>query len=186
MYVQDYDETLPMADWGNNCTAPPYTVFASGTKGAGADCPRWADLFQPYVKNTAIMRCPSDGTQPVVAGLPLSYGVNYYFYRTPAGFRGNSSGGTLAEIQSPAGKIYVAELPASANQELVRPDRMCPNAVCARPPHREGSTYLYVDGHARWHKTPAWTTAATWSDATSAQNSPYAQWVPWVDAPEAW
>src|SRR5438046_381782 len=93
MYLQDYDERLPAADWGNAYVGPPFTAFAFG-KGAGAGPPTWADVFQPYVKNLKVMKCPSDGSgNPLVAtgpipGEPLSYALNYYFYRTLSGFRG--------------------------------------------------------------------------------------------------
>src|SRR5579884_4104638 len=49
MYVQDYDETLPMADQGNT-PGPPFTVFANRS-GAGISLPAWADLLQPYIKS---------------------------------------------------------------------------------------------------------------------------------------
>src|SRR5689334_18094759 len=61
MYLQDYEETLPAADWGNAFVGPPFTVFGF-QNGAGVAPPTWADVFQPYVKNTKIMKCPSDGT----------------------------------------------------------------------------------------------------------------------------
>src|SRR5262249_35979464 len=102
MYLQDNDERLPAADWGNSFKGPPFTVFAF-QNGAGAGPPTWAAVFQPYIKNTAVLKCPSDFSGTVIGGkatpgLPLSYGLNYYFYRPPGGtFRGNSDGGTLAE-----------------------------------------------------------------------------------------
>jgi prepilin-type N-terminal cleavage/methylation domain-containing protein/prepilin-type processing-associated H-X9-DG protein len=62
-YTQDYDEMFPMAiqnDWNNS----------------------WPVLVQPYVKNIAVFRCPSDGNlgQPDWtvgwAGVPISYAAN--------------------------------------------------------------------------------------------------------------
>src|SRR5215212_3495027 len=84
MYLQDYDERLPAADWGNAFKGPPFTVFAF-QNGAGAGPPTWADVFQPYVKNLNFMKCPSDTSGTVIAGkatpgAPLSYALNYYFY----------------------------------------------------------------------------------------------------------
>src|SRR5438105_7706523 len=38
MYLQDFDETLPAADWGNAWVGPPSTVFAFGN-GAGLGPP---------------------------------------------------------------------------------------------------------------------------------------------------
>lgn len=188
MYLQDYDETLPAADWGNAWVGPPYTVFAFQT-GAGSGAPTWADVFQPYLKNTKVLKCPSDSSgNPVVGGAqilgePLSYGLNYYFYRTLSGFRGNSNGGTLAEIQAPASKIYITEVQSNKGIELVRPDR-----YDALMRHRDGASYLYVDGHTKWHKMPPqWKTGGiAWNDPNVAQAQPYPQWIPWLDAQENW
>jgi prepilin-type N-terminal cleavage/methylation domain-containing protein/prepilin-type processing-associated H-X9-DG protein len=188
MYLQDYDETLPAADWGNAYVGPPFTAIAFG-KGAGAGPPTWVDVFQPYIKNYQVLKCPSDSSgNPLlsgapIAGYPLSYALNYYFYRTLNGFRGNQSGGTLAEIMSPASKIYVGEVASVKGIELVRPDRRD-----ALNRHRDGSNYLYADGHAHWHKMPAaWKTLnPPWSDPAAAQNQPWPQWIPWVDAEERW
>jgi prepilin-type N-terminal cleavage/methylation domain-containing protein/prepilin-type processing-associated H-X9-DG protein len=188
MYLQDFDETLPAADWGNAFHGPPFTQFAFSS-GAGSGPPTWADVFQPYVRNLQVMHCPSDGSgNPLVSGgpvpgAPLSYALNYYFYRTLSGFRGNSNGGRLAEIMSPASKIYVGEVASNKNIELVRPDR---NDALTR--HQEGSNYLYVDGHAHWHRMPAaWKILnPPWSNAANAQKQPWPQWFPWIDAPENW
>jgi prepilin-type N-terminal cleavage/methylation domain-containing protein/prepilin-type processing-associated H-X9-DG protein len=188
MYLQDYDEVLPAADWGNAYKGPPFTSFGFQT-GAGSAPPTWADVLQPYIKNAQVMKCPSDGSgNPLlngsaVPGAPLSYALNYYFYRTLTAFRGNSDGGSLAEIQAPASKIYIAEVASNAGIELVRPDRLD-----ALTRHREGSNYLYVDGHSKWHRMPlAWRTVnPPWSNAAAAQSQPWPQWIPWVDAPEQW
>src|SRR5436190_17846817 len=57
MYLQDNDETLPAADWGGTFKGPPFTAFAFQT-GAGSAPPTWADVFQSYVKNLPVMKCP--------------------------------------------------------------------------------------------------------------------------------
>jgi prepilin-type N-terminal cleavage/methylation domain-containing protein/prepilin-type processing-associated H-X9-DG protein len=188
MYLQDFDETMPAADWGNAWVGPPNTVFAFGT-GAGTGPPTWADVFQPYIKNLQVMKCPSDNSgNPVVNGVqipgaPLSYALNYYFYRTLTGFRGNSDGGTLAEITRPAAKLYVGEVNSNKNIELVRPDRLD-----ALTRHFQGANYLYADGHAHWHRMPElWRTVnPPWSNAAAAQTQPWPQWFPWIDAEARW
>jgi len=50
MYVNDYDETAPMNTWNSNV-------------GGGSEM--WQIMHiraQPYIKNLAVLRCPSDGT----------------------------------------------------------------------------------------------------------------------------
>ena len=58
MYIQDYDERYPMAEW---------TVLPS-VDGA------WPVLLQPYLKSTQIFHCPSDS-----ADEGSSYILNNYF-----------------------------------------------------------------------------------------------------------
>jgi prepilin-type N-terminal cleavage/methylation domain-containing protein/prepilin-type processing-associated H-X9-DG protein len=81
MYVQDYDEVFPLAqqqNWANS----------------------WAITTQPYVKNLAVFRCPSDGNTAVKAawmGVGISYTVNSnhdytssWVTKGPFGLGGNS------------------------------------------------------------------------------------------------
>lgn len=198
MYQQDYDETLPAPDWNGKAgfQPPPFTVFASAD-GAGVSGPTWADVFQPYVKNVQIMKCPSDGTgNPIkngktVPGVPLSYALNFYFYSTTAGARFSGPYVTLAEIQRPASKIFITEVSSSLNQELVRPDRWKDGLRR----HRDGSNYVLVDGHAKWHrlpptwyddKAPGYIAPAVWSAPAQAEKTPYKQWFFWIDEEEKW
>src|SRR5205809_2659014 len=44
MYLQDYDEMLPAADWGNTYKGPPFTTFGFQT-GACTSPPTWADVL---------------------------------------------------------------------------------------------------------------------------------------------
>src|SRR5437764_6385897 len=93
MYVQDYDERFPPADYGNPVTSPPYTQYAwfSGNGGAVFYPPCCFDLLQPYQKNLQVNKCPSDGTgisSKLTLGKngngeplqPLSYALNRYFF----------------------------------------------------------------------------------------------------------
>jgi len=54
MYVQDYDEKTPLNWWSDTPCAPS----ANGTRGAQ---PIMFRRIQPYVKNTQVLICPSDG-----------------------------------------------------------------------------------------------------------------------------
>lgn len=198
MYLQDYDEALPAPDWGAIPAGytGPFTAFAwksRDTTAAGPNMPAWCDVFQPYIKNTDVFKCPDDGsgTPKDAAGVaykgkPISYALNTFFYNTPEGkfFGTNYNGSAVyARMPNPASKIYIAEVQSDQGTELVNPSR--PLALTR---HSLGSIYLYADGHCKWHKMPAWSTvAADWSDPVVAStNQPYKQWFPWVDAEEKW
>ncbi len=107
MYVQDYDEMFPFNDWfdlqhcnptnypGTTCTSP----FTGGRR-------TYADSIFPYVKNYQIFRCPSHPNDA------LGYVQNTF--ATPvaqsAGFNFKYIC-TLAQINSPADRILLAEWP---------------------------------------------------------------------------
>ena len=105
MYTQDYDETFPLTQ---------LTSWQSS----------WAIAVQPYVKNLAVFRCPSDGNTEVKAawmGIGISYTVNmdqnYVGGQWIAlGPFGMGTGGfwsypslSLAAVGRPADTIMVAE-----------------------------------------------------------------------------
>jgi prepilin-type N-terminal cleavage/methylation domain-containing protein/prepilin-type processing-associated H-X9-DG protein len=53
MYVQDYDEKCPYNSWGQGSAC-------GGPAGGGPNRGIWFASVQPYIKNTAVMLCPSD------------------------------------------------------------------------------------------------------------------------------
>jgi len=215
MYLQDYDEQFPPADYGAPVTSPPYTQFAwySGAGGSVFYPPCCFDLLQPYEKNVQIHKCPSDGSgiptaltlkvngagQPVQ---PLSYALNRYFFYNYSTFTFSpAAANALASIPTPANRIFVTESVSSLGRELIGPSNL--NLVTnGQPPlltrHTAGGVYLYADGHAKWHKMPAsWdpTSAggipsSAWTtvpaSATNAPTAQYAQWFPWTETPENW
>ncbi len=215
MYLQDYDEAFPPADYGAAVTTAPFTQFAwySGAGGAVYYPPCCFDLLQPYEKNLQIHKCPSDASglpsaltfkvngtgQPLQ---PLSYALNRYFFYDYSTFKFNPAASTaLAAIIAPANRIFVTESVSSLGRELIGPSNLS-LTTGGQPPlmsrHSGGGVYLYADGHAKWHKLPAtWDPTAVggipssaWSAlpaaATTAPTSQYAQWFPWVDSPETW
>jgi prepilin-type N-terminal cleavage/methylation domain-containing protein len=112
MYVQDYDETyfwqsawnesidLGAGEWG-----PSYNTYV-----------RWPFAHAPYLKNTAVYRCPSDKATPsgryvlAAPGAPgwlpwyLSYGPNQMIVGS-----GTKAPVTLAAVTKPADKIAIGE-----------------------------------------------------------------------------
>jgi prepilin-type N-terminal cleavage/methylation domain-containing protein/prepilin-type processing-associated H-X9-DG protein len=77
MYVQDYDETYPMA----------YNYPNGGF---------WFQLFAPYIKNTQVFVCPSAG--PVTITNPGSGGYGWNISGTHLGSTGNGFGGYPSTI----------------------------------------------------------------------------------------
>jgi prepilin-type N-terminal cleavage/methylation domain-containing protein/prepilin-type processing-associated H-X9-DG protein len=194
MYLQDYDEAFPPADYGAPVTSPPYTQFAwySGAGGSVYYPPCCFDLLQPYEKNTQVHKCPSDGSG-IPAQLPLrvngagqplqpvSYALNRYFFYdqsvSPPKFN-PATGYTLAAITAPASKIFISESSSNLGRELIGPSNM--NLVVnGQPPlfrrHKEGGVYVYADGHAKWHKRPF-----NW-DPTVAGGIPTSAWTVFPD-----
>jgi prepilin-type N-terminal cleavage/methylation domain-containing protein/prepilin-type processing-associated H-X9-DG protein len=191
LYLNDSDDVLPMANYPAPPAymGPPWTVFAFHS-GAGVSELSWADLMQPYAKNTRIFACPSDGSgapknssgQPI-PGEPLSYALNYYFYRQPGGVaRFATSGGSLTELTAPSSKIFVAESAWAQNREIVRPDR-----AQGFERHGKGSNWVMADTHAKYHLMPKWwkdVSSTVWGSPEQAMLQPSPQWFPWVDETE--
>lgn len=211
MYVQDYDEVFPPADYGNPNGQPPYTQFAWYSGNGGQFYPPCCfDLLQPYEKNVQIHKCPSDGSGlPPTTKLtsynsgdgrplqPLSYALNrYFFYNSTTGQFSPARSWTLAEISGPANKIFMAEAASVLGRELIGPSNL--NLVVnGQPPlftrHKEGGVYVYADGHVKWHKMPTiWPTipAASWTNVltapVTAPTDRFQQLYPWTEGAENW
>lgn len=80
MYVQDYDETYPIANQEADRipNQQPHSFMGSGGR-----FPHLVDVVAPYTKNEAMFRCPSKN-QPVVrdaTGWVISGGGGSYGYR---------------------------------------------------------------------------------------------------------
>jgi prepilin-type N-terminal cleavage/methylation domain-containing protein len=202
LYLNDNDDTLPMANYPNapGNTPSSFSYLSGGAGGFVAQ--NWADIIQPYVKNYNVFKCPEDNSGPlkngatVVPGLPLSYALNFYFFRTPLGFFGSVSGGPLTAVTQPSGRIFVVESASNISQELVSPR---PSRSIGLSRHMVGSNYVYADTHAHYHRTPAtWATitdtqwkcvSATVAGCTAgnlAQDTGYNQWFPWQEGEEKW
>jgi len=192
LYLNDYDDNLPMANYPTSPTNVPsaFSYLSGGAGGFAAQ--NWADIIQPYVKNYAMFKCPDDSSGPLVnggvnvPGLPLSYALNYYFFRNLNGFFGSTGGGSLGSVTEPASRIFVVESASAISQELVSPR---PTRAIGLSRHLSGSTYVYSDSHAKYHHTPAsWALISdtTWKTPALAAATGYNQWFPWVDGPELW
>ncbi len=204
LYLQDSDDTLPMANYdANTYKGPPYTVF-SWHAGKGAGELNWADLLLVYAKDTKFFHCPDDNTGLAewpknsgihVQGELLSYALNYYFFRRlddGAPYHGkyfSVSGGNMSTITAPASKIFIAETGSGSNFELINPGRwVAPDGKTGLlNRHQDGSNYVYADTHAHYHKLPEWwksVATTVWSTPEQAQLQPCPQWFPWIDVSE--
>lgn len=157
MYYQDYDEQMPGGT----------AVHWDGTLTIGG----FVDPVAPYLKNTQIFTCPSDGLKntlsadpsknfqsAILPGIPpnqpLSYGYNY--------FLGAGGGVSPSQVQFPSQTVLIAELiqrpyiyviapvPAIAGVTAV----LDPNAsrMIGGARHNEGMNIGYLDGHCKWSR----------------------------------
>lgn len=172
MYVQDYDENYPRADYWDS--RPPLNPAASGTFAARVNHYKWPAWVLPYTKNVNIFRCPSRTRDQIawdqngeykgdgyalnlsVSGRPLS----------PSGENPSFLGGTLAGLQTPADTWVLMELrnqisfsyvsssgvlwPAALRESWTA--YLMPNGVPDKlnAPHSDGLTFSYADGHSKW------------------------------------
>ena len=107
-YAQDWDEMLP----GYTMGGVPYY-----------------DAISPYIKNSQILRCPSNRT------LDCAYGYNSTFCN-------NTS---LAQVELPAETLWGLDVDNS--------DFACSKDSTYPPSarHNGGANVGFLDGHAKWH-----------------------------------
>ncbi len=141
-YVQDYDEMF--AD--SRCLG-----WQSGTM--------WVGVIAPYIKNTQILRCPSESTYITVApGTNIcgsGWGSSPAWYPTyPLTYGQNSvalNNAALASIAQPAAVFMLAE----AYYPWVSTGLWTEN-YSSRKRHNSGIQLSFVDGHAKWLQGQNW------------------------------
>jgi prepilin-type N-terminal cleavage/methylation domain-containing protein/prepilin-type processing-associated H-X9-DG protein len=171
LYVQDYDEYLPICCSWARAGSPDLvtsTCWQNGiTNATSTDTylgpeqnpPRYVqELLNPYVKNAQIWFCPSVGRNQHWLGLPTyptyAYnGTTYWWHwytgwpRSP-GDRGTVmiSGMAIAAISKPVEAAVLVETPF--NSPVKEP---C-TSLDVRPAHAKGLNVLYADTHAKFNK----------------------------------
>ena len=130
-YSQDYDEKLPNGE----STYP-------GTLGEG-----WGGAIYPFVKSTAVFKCPDDSTGPFTTGfansanlVPISYAGNLIL------LIGNGST-TLSQLNAPANIVELFEVSGS-NAQITDPLEGGPGTSTAQIPHSpvgSGDGKLWAD-----------------------------------------
>ncbi|MFP3904720.1 MAG: DUF1559 domain-containing protein [Armatimonadota bacterium] len=145
MYVQDYDETMPMAN--SNATVP-YTMPDGSTWDSWGP---WFALIQPYAKNPHIFICPSGGD--TYHGC-TSYGANRHIIRV---LSWDDTPIKIADIEYPAQTLLYADSSGHADDNY-SPNNMWRLAASFHPSlfiparHNGGANLAYCDGHAKWHR----------------------------------
>jgi prepilin-type N-terminal cleavage/methylation domain-containing protein/prepilin-type processing-associated H-X9-DG protein len=185
MYVQDFGETYPAAaldnpNWGpgpwgaNHASLPNYRSQS-----------RWIPQLLPYVHNTQVFVCPSDtlatrnqnNGQPWTTPFPVSYGPNLYFVSPRALFGGPTDAVTLASVDEPTEKYFLADSAQSrgfsldliANLRYANFDRsmgqngwndaaffsqgrvaVSDSEASPLARHAQGGNVMFADGHAKW------------------------------------
>jgi len=175
MYTQDYDETLPPADYQNihgdynsyvtwdNLLGPYIAagIAKTGTETQGT-LPNGVYTATAFTNGSPFYHCPSDSVTRGGTGngwAPRSYSWN-------AGPNGNDgvwgnsiigNGVPLSAIASPVGVIMIAEQHDANNITNFRSDSTVGNPITQLralkvPPHSGGWNYVFCDGHAKWYK----------------------------------
>jgi prepilin-type N-terminal cleavage/methylation domain-containing protein/prepilin-type processing-associated H-X9-DG protein len=174
LYAQDYDETLPIENYG------AWNGFIPNDPRS----PKWMDELYPYVKNTQIFTCPSFAgidphfryiyqptSLPIVRGGPYygSYVLNSAYYAETAVSAHGPSQQPLAAIGVPADTIWATETgaPGVDRNAVVtwRYHQVNPVVVNTSPPtlntnqgivvylrHSEGANSVFCDGHSKWYR----------------------------------
>ncbi|MEN6644937.1 MAG: prepilin-type N-terminal cleavage/methylation domain-containing protein [Armatimonadia bacterium] len=129
-YVQDYDETLPVAIGG----LPDWSLFWTTV-----------ELIQPYMKSHQLIFCPSDPTGSV--NFTSFTGLGHYSYVW------NRAAFAYMVPGMPAGAIRsLADLPLPSETTCFFDGKMVGMALWADARHNDGVNVSFFDGHAKWHQ----------------------------------
>jgi prepilin-type N-terminal cleavage/methylation domain-containing protein/prepilin-type processing-associated H-X9-DG protein len=164
-YVQDYDERMPQCRYtpDSNQLPSPFTGTPVNFS--------WPHLIAPYLKNTGVMKCPSDErARPTYRGSTTkmevwSYGRNYGYFEGDK--KGAGENLAMSEIPLPAETIMIGEgddcnrigprqvhWPGNGNVSI---DAQI-SVSLLEPRHMEGMNFAFFDGHVKWFRhgaTPA-------------------------------
>ena len=152
MYAQDYDERFP-------------ATYQWMVEGQQWPLYSWRGAMVPYVKNSQLFVCPSDGApgndpSPNTLG-PVSYGSNSYVMQPNRGPVDTAIG----RITHPAETFLVFDAWAASrwcvlnNGSVGTGGAACYARPCGIRPdgvdisrHNEGFNAVLCDGHAKWYK----------------------------------
>lgn len=143
MYSQDYDDHLPL----------------NSHSGAAAG---WLVSVQPYLKSLQVYRCPSDASLNWSAPLPGQTSIRASSYVTNDYFSPGGGFLSLSSIERPSECVYLGELADNRTGDHLHATRWPrpgylgptsdPRTELAFKRHQGGANFVFVDGHARWHR----------------------------------
>jgi prepilin-type processing-associated H-X9-DG protein len=146
-YQQDYDERMPLASFKD--------ARATSSPSVG-----WANVLQPYIRNTSVYQCPSDSR--VGQRQPTRQGYTDYWLNK------NLSGRNVILARSPMLLLMVGEGEGASRDSSARyslnklPKRWLKSAKSPARRHLGQGTYAFADGHIeRLKPTEVGTRAAT-------------------------
>ncbi len=169
-YLQDYDESYPLAVTGASYgfpTTPPFPVPVG-----------WGDAVQPYIKSDQIYQCPSESQGP--SPYPYQTGYTDYFYNAGLSWSGGANSYNNAVKQSKLEfaslTIMNGDLSSGGNATTRTTGRAssgnmgaggttAPGINAATPltvgagnaiggggqRHLEGINLSFADGHVKWY-----------------------------------
>jgi prepilin-type N-terminal cleavage/methylation domain-containing protein/prepilin-type processing-associated H-X9-DG protein len=152
MYAQDYDETMPSANFGGLGATPTYASYG------------WSYIFvilEPYLKNQGILACPS-APKMMVGPAPqinVNYAYSEYIYDQGRGFSslaalGNNNYGvaSLAILGDSRFSGIFNDWDSGNTGSTTYPTNYLGRVYLANNtvPRHEGSNFVYADGHAKF------------------------------------
>ncbi|MDR3709419.1 MAG: DUF1559 domain-containing protein [Capsulimonadaceae bacterium] len=164
-YCQDNDEVTPYACWKNG--------YCGGSGAYWGTSPGW--LLYPYVKSTAVWRCPSDSVNTIPVNPPsssntlggvnnVSYGYNLFYFElchAPLSSCASNSAPVplqMSQVSSPAsivaffgswgpGDPWSIEQSAAFVKIEGYPTATVPALAVG---HSQGGNAAFADGHVKW------------------------------------
>jgi prepilin-type N-terminal cleavage/methylation domain-containing protein/prepilin-type processing-associated H-X9-DG protein len=139
-YSQDYEETYPLPYYQTSASSPATNTTTS-----------WPRIIQPYVKSTALFRCPSDpGTPGNTVGTGDTPATRYpvtYAYSTFFGGTASLQGSDLPQTAKAAQTVMIAD-GVSAPAAGVTPEKwkqkFAASAASGKPDTLGRTGYLLV------------------------------------------
>lgn len=157
LYAQDFDEALPPVSFDAEDGEPPTL---------------WTALLAPYLRSSALLRCPGDAQSSMV-----SYGLNELLFADLSDPDDLAQPiRTLSAIDRPAGIVLLGETgteddfstPHPDGYKLVAPSFPLNDDDDARPAarHQDRASVVFADGHVRPLRLDQFYTNQTPADRT--------------------
>ena len=148
MYAQDYDGKIFYYANGRGDNLPEVTCY----QGEGAY--QTLSLYYPYIKNSQIYVCPSQGVlnsygQICGNGATVYSGANSQMLDTVANSAPYGAAGTIMIVE--AANLALWDWGEATGSTSLWP-RIHPTGATVLPPHNGGLNCAYIDGHAKWNQ----------------------------------